>query len=112
MNTYNIDIHFEDMTFTGTISCDADWQCSSDTIEWSGPYRRVEITTELNEIQDIKIVDLEISTPDYDYYVPEGHGLLTRVWEHFLNQNIDNGLFGILEDNICDNHDILEEQSE
>ena len=112
MSRYTIDICFQDYHFQGTISCDADWDCQSDTVEWCGPYRRVDITTDLVDIQNIRILDIELTTPEYDSYLYCKCQQETRIWQHFLNQNIDNGLLGILEESICENHDIMEEQSE
>ena len=112
MRIYTVNFHFNDVCFQGTISCDADWISEEETLEWSGPYRRVEYYTELNELSNIKILDMGITTPTYDSYLYTDQGLETRVWEHYLNQSLENtDLLSILEDSICENHDIMEEES-
>ena len=113
MSTYNIDICFNDVVFQGTITCDAHWLCETTTLDWSGPYRRIEVVTELNELSNIRIVDMELRTPEYDSYLYDSEDLELRVWEQYLNQSLDNSdLLGHLEDSICENHDIMEEEAE
>ena len=112
MRIYSVNFHFNDVCFQGVISCEADWTCEETTLDWDGPYRRVEYYTELNDLSDIKILDMEITTSEYDSYLCEDGGLETRVWEHYLNQSLKRtDLLAILEDCICENHDIMEEES-